>query len=147
MLSRSGEILRLNGSLFRRIVSSSNPDDLEILGCEFALDFIPHSLEILQLERNLSSFESFLSEPLGGWGWFQMEIIPNDEYHILRLVHNHGGRWSVFLKSFLTIALEKMLPSQTGHTDLLVSGEEIKMCFPKQSLSMQKLASTARYLP
>lgn len=146
MLSRSGESITLEGELFRRIVSSSNPDDLEILGQEFASGFIPNSIEVLQLERDLLSLEVFLSEVIELWGWFRMEVIQKGEYNTLRITHNDGNKWTIFLKSFLTIAIQAFLPSYVCNVDFRVSGEEIKISLAKSSLTFQTLAVPNEYI-
>ena len=55
------------------------------MASEFAEEGVPYSMELLELESSLPSFE-YLLEFLQEFDWFKIDVKVTDEYHQLKII-------------------------------------------------------------
>ncbi len=122
--------IKLGEETFASILSTSNPDSLEIDG--FALGKKNFSLarELLESVDVQITFIQFLTKILGKEGsWFTVEGGVTESSERITLRHRYGEKWSLFLKSYLSGAYEVL---RTGKLEIDVKGNILKIRFPKQ---------------
>jgi hypothetical protein len=122
--------IELGEETFGSILSTSNPDSLEIDG--FALGKKNYSLvrELFESVGIEMTFIMFLVKILGGEGkWFVVEGAATENTERLILRHKYGEKWSLFLKSYLSGAYEILT---SGKLQIEVKGNILKIRFSKQ---------------
>jgi hypothetical protein len=100
------EGIGLGKILFQEILAQTNPTGLELVAAEIASQNIPFIFELLELQLNVASLGWYIKEILQSWGWFKMYAVNGEKKHELKLFHNYGRRWSLFLRAYLTSAYE-----------------------------------------
>lgn len=92
----------LSKDTFKAVLAQTNSAGLEIAAAETAEQNIPLAFEILDLASSVASLRYIIEGILQDWGWFKVEILKNAEDDLeLKLFHDFGQRWSLFLKSYL----------------------------------------------
>jgi hypothetical protein len=125
--------IELGVETFASILSTANPDSLEIDG--FALGKKNYSLfrEILESIGCQMTFIQFLVKMLAGAAeWFVVEGNVNDSSEQLTLRHKYGEKWSLFLKSYISGAYAVL---SAGKLQIDVKGTILKIRFPTTSKS------------
>lgn len=121
--------IALGGETFASVLSTANPDSLEVDG--FALGKKNYSLvrELLESIGCQVTFIQFLVNILAEeGGWFKVEgnVTENSERVTLR--HGYGEKWSCFLKSYISGAYEVL---SLGKLQIDIKGNILKIHFPK----------------
>jgi hypothetical protein len=118
--------ITLSGQTFASIISTTNPDSLEIDGVALGKKNYSLARTILESAGYKMTFVQFLIEMLSQEaGWFNVESAPAGLGEQIILHHKYGERWSLFLKSFLSGAYE------------VVSRERLKIAITHEFVSIQ----------
>jgi hypothetical protein len=121
--------IELGEETFASIVSTSNPDSLEIDGFVLGKKNFSMVRELLESVGNEITFIQFLVKILGKEGnWFAVEGGATESSEKLTLRHKYGEKWSLFLKSYISGAYE-VLPA--GKLQIEDKGNILKIRFPK----------------
>ena len=98
--------IAISKALFQQILAQTNLAGLEIVASEIAKANISFAFDLIGLEPKLSSLDWFMKMILQRWGWFKIEPERSDTNHEMKLFHDYGMRWSLFLKSYLSSVIE-----------------------------------------
>jgi hypothetical protein len=120
--------IALSNSLFQEILANTNTTGLEIAACEHAKENIPYAFELLGLQLNVHSMNWYCYKVLQHGGWFKIEELQMDHTSGLKLFHNYGYRWSLFLKSYLTSAYQLVTRRVP---EITISDRVVKLSFSK----------------
>ncbi len=109
--------ITLKEELFQEILAQTNPAGLEILASEIARKDIPYTFELLGLQLSPSSVLWYFREILQDCGWFKMQVTQGHESYELKMFHNNGIKWSMFLKSYL-MSLYEMISNERAQVTI-----------------------------
>jgi len=125
--------IALGRDAFSAIVSTSNPDSLEVDGFAIGRENYSVVREILEsLDRKLT-FIQFLVEVLAEQGeWFKVEGNVTENAERITIRHEYNEKWSIFLKSYILGAYDAYAPS-LGKLQIDVKGNILKIRFPKNT--------------
>jgi hypothetical protein len=120
----------LGEQTFASILSTANPDSLEIDGITLGKESYSLVCALFESEDYKMTFVEFLVKLLSQEGrWFSIECIPEEFPEQLVLHHKYGERWSLFLKSYLMGAYEVL---NAEVLKIEVKDNILKVWLPKQ---------------
>lgn len=91
------------------MIAQTNVACIDVLGSEIAKRNIVFTFELLGLELSASSIDWYFSKVLQSWGWFKIEKIRDVPCYELKVFHNYGLKWSLFLNSYMIGVYETIL--------------------------------------
>lgn len=120
----------LSAETFASILTNSNSDLLELDGFALGKKHFEETRELLESGGIKMTFVRFLVEILDKQGnWIVVEGNPTEDSETLILRHKYGGKWSLFLKSYLSGAYEVL---QSGRLQFVVKERILKIRFPNK---------------
>lgn len=125
LLIRAFPIVALSGQSLAQILSTSNPNLLDIAALELGRRNFGLVRELYASVGTDMDFARYLGEVLDKQArWFELEGV-NVNPQRITLRHNYGMKWSLFLRSFLISAYEVVSDDKMkiGITDTFLSVE------------------------
>ncbi|MDA4123775.1 MAG: hypothetical protein OK456_11405, partial [Thaumarchaeota archaeon] len=93
----------LNTQLFGEMLNSVPQDRMESIGKEIGPKLIRQTFTLLGIEYDIDSLIQYYFEPLAAYSrWYRFYVVGTSPNRRLMFEHSHGGKWSAFLRHYIT---------------------------------------------